>query len=186
MGRADRRSARDACRAWRRGEQRNVQPGRFAHPHSIGRCDGTIVERRHRSRSRYTLGTHGPGCRRGIQRGRLPRRHRVLRQDRAQLGRRDGRRRCDAFRSRGLGERRSVQRRRLARRHCLLDNTARVWDAKRGWAMAALAGHADRVLAAAFSPDGARVVTASADKTARVWDAATGDPIAVRRGTPTR
>ena len=30
---------------------------------------------------------------------------------------------------------------------------------------------------AAFSPDGQRIVTASADKTARVWDAATGKPI---------
>ena len=33
------------------------------------------------------------------------------------------------------------------------------------------------VRSAAFSPDGARVVTASDDKTARVWDAATGAPI---------
>jgi hypothetical protein len=30
---------------------------------------------------------------------------------------------------------------------------------------------------AAFSPDGARIVTASKDKTARIWDAATGQPI---------
>ena len=30
---------------------------------------------------------------------------------------------------------------------------------------------------AAFSPDGARVVTASLDGTARVWDAVTGTPI---------
>jgi WD40 repeat protein len=30
---------------------------------------------------------------------------------------------------------------------------------------------------AAFSPDGARVVTASNDQTARVWDAATGEPL---------
>ena len=37
--------------------------------------------------------------------------------------------------------------------------------------------HEDPVNSAAFSPDGARVVTASDDKTARVWDAATGAPI---------
>ena len=30
---------------------------------------------------------------------------------------------------------------------------------------------------AAFSSDGGRVVTASADNTARVWDAATGKPL---------
>ena len=35
---------------------------------------------------------------------------------------------------------------------------------------------------AAFSPDGARIVTASYDKTARTWDAATAKEIAVLRG----
>ncbi|MBL8764741.1 MAG: hypothetical protein JNM07_10780, partial [Phycisphaerae bacterium] len=37
-----------------------------------------------------------------------------------------------------------------------------------------LEGHAGEVKSAAFSPDGARLVTASGDETARVWDAATG------------
>jgi WD40 repeat protein len=37
--------------------------------------------------------------------------------------------------------------------------------------------HEDLVLTASFSPDGKRVVTASADKTARVWDALTGKPL---------
>ena len=37
--------------------------------------------------------------------------------------------------------------------------------------------HDGKVFRAAFSPDSARVVTASADKTARVWDAATGAPV---------
>jgi WD40 repeat protein len=45
-----------------------------------------------------------------------------------------------------------------------------------------LAGHEDSVLSAAFSPDGSRIVTASADKTARIWDAATGKGIMVLRG----
>ena len=32
-----------------------------------------------------------------------------------------------------------------------------------------LQGHSDAITSAAFSPDGNRLVTASADKTARVW-----------------
>ena len=44
------------------------------------------------------------------------------------------------------------------------DNTARLWDAASGKALATLEGHADRVWSAAFSPDGTRVVTASADQ----------------------
>jgi WD40 repeat protein len=42
--------------------------------------------------------------------------------------------------------------------------------------------HDSTVLRAEFSPDGTRVVTASADETARLWDARTGMPI----GTPMR
>jgi WD40 repeat protein len=37
--------------------------------------------------------------------------------------------------------------------------------------------HHRMVSSAAFSPDGARVVTASADGTARVWDVASGEPL---------
>ena len=40
-----------------------------------------------------------------------------------------------------------------------------------------LKGHEDSVASAAFSPDGKRIVTASADNTARLWDAETGKPI---------
>src|SRR5262249_14153268 len=50
------------------------------------------------------------------------------------------------------------------------DKTARVWDAAIGKEIAVLRGHADGVVSAAFSSDGARVVTASSDKTALVWD----------------
>ncbi len=38
--------------------------------------------------------------------------------------------------------------------------------------------HQDEVVGAAFSPDGARILTASADKTAKLWDATSGKLIA--------
>jgi WD40 repeat protein len=69
------------------------------------------------------------------------------------------------------------------------DNTARVWEARTGKAVAELRGHApgkapvnNGVNGAAFSPDGRLVVTASDDNTARVWEAATGRGLAVLRG----
>ena len=62
------------------------------------------------------------------------------------------------------------------------DNTARLWDAATGKALATLAGHTDRVMSAAFSPDGTRVVTASDDSTARLWDAASGKALATLEG----
>jgi WD40 repeat protein len=45
-----------------------------------------------------------------------------------------------------------------------------------------IAGHADRVFFAAFSPDGRRFVTASWDKTARVWDVETGRQVLLLNG----
>jgi WD40 repeat protein len=45
-----------------------------------------------------------------------------------------------------------------------------------------LSAHDEAVNGAAFSPDGARIVTASWDQTARIWNAATGKEIAVLRG----
>jgi len=43
-------------------------------------------------------------------------------------------------------------------------------------------GHQDVVNSACFSPDGARIVTASWDRTARLWDVTTGQQIAALRG----
>jgi WD40 repeat protein len=45
-----------------------------------------------------------------------------------------------------------------------------------------LKGHEDSVWSAAFSLDGTRVVTASADKTARVWDSRTGQLVSTLKG----
>ena len=53
--------------------------------------------------------------------------------------------------------------------------TARIWDAATAKEIAVLRGHDNSVNSAAFSPDGSRIVTASADKTARIWDAATAN-----------
>jgi WD40 repeat protein/serine/threonine protein kinase len=45
-----------------------------------------------------------------------------------------------------------------------------------------LKGHTSHVSSAAFSPDGDRVVTASADRTARVWNVTTGAVLVVLQG----
>jgi WD40 repeat protein/serine/threonine protein kinase len=48
--------------------------------------------------------------------------------------------------------------------------------------LAVLSGHGGRVEYAAYSPDGARIVTAATDNTARIWDARTGAQLAVLSG----
>ena len=67
-----------------------------------------------------------------------------------------------------------------------MDNTVRIWDPQTGAVVKELKGHGDGVAstafspdrhgvnAAAFSPEGARLVIASDDKTARILDARTG------------
>lgn len=74
------------------------------------------------------------------------------------------------------------------------DNTAKVWDRHSGKLIATLKGHQNYVdsetdarmrgyiTSAAFSPDSARVVTASYDFTARIWDARTGEAKFILRG----
>jgi WD40 repeat protein len=56
--------------------------------------------------------------------------------------------------------------------------TARAMDAQ----VQVITGHADRVYSADWSPDGRRVVTASADRTARIWDSATGQQLVILKG----
>jgi WD40 repeat protein len=51
--------------------------------------------------------------------------------------------------------------------------TAAVWDTTSGEQVTTLTGHTDRVLSAAFSPDGATIVTTSGDYSIRLWDAST-------------
>jgi WD40 repeat protein/tetratricopeptide (TPR) repeat protein/tRNA A-37 threonylcarbamoyl transferase component Bud32 len=53
---------------------------------------------------------------------------------------------------------------------------ARLWDVAKGTLLRSLP-HDGAVLAVAFSPDGRRILTGSADQTAQLWDAATGRPL---------
>ena len=62
------------------------------------------------------------------------------------------------------------------------DSIALLWDALSGRVIRRFEGHGAQVYDAAFSPDGKRIVTASADNTARIWDAATGETMAVLSG----
>jgi WD40 repeat protein/TPR repeat protein len=48
--------------------------------------------------------------------------------------------------------------------------------------LAVLSGHGDYVISEGYSPDGTRIVTASADNTARIWDALAGMQLAVLTG----
>jgi WD40 repeat protein len=69
---------------------------------------------------------------------------------------------------------RDIQRGRFRIVTAAFDDTARIWDAATGAALATLSGHTGWVNSATFSADGAHVVTASFDNTARVWDAKRG------------
>jgi WD40 repeat protein len=59
--------------------------------------------------------------------------------------------------------------------------SAMVWDARTGRATTSIYDHAT-VTAVSFSPDGHRLITASADRTARIWEADTGKPIVPLEG----
>jgi WD40 repeat protein len=57
-----------------------------------------------------------------------------------------------------------------------------LWEARGDQLAARWRGHTDDINSVAFSRDGRRVVSASADRTVRVWEVATGECQAVLRG----
>ncbi len=61
----------------------------------------------------------------------------------------------------------------------VLDHAIDIRDLARPDATVRLRGHADRVVDLAWSADGRRLASASADGTARVWDTAAGEALAV-------
>ncbi len=57
-----------------------------------------------------------------------------------------------------------------------------VWDVTTGQLQFTMTGHSDVINAVGYSPDGARIVSASNDTTVRLWDAQTGESLAVLTG----
>ena len=56
-------------------------------------------------------------------------------------------------------------------------NTITIWDIVTSAELQRLHGHTDWVLGLAFSPDGARLVSASVDQTVRLRDTASGSEV---------
>lgn len=64
----------------------------------------------------------------------------------------------------------------------LSDNVIHVWRVADGSPTAALRGHRSRIRDLAFTPDAARIVSASHDGSSMIWDVATGDLVAELNG----
>lgn len=62
------------------------------------------------------------------------------------------------------------------------EDTAKIWDTHTGCELNTLRGHSSGVACVAFSPDGTRIATGSADKTVKIWDARTGRGLLTFKG----
>ncbi len=62
------------------------------------------------------------------------------------------------------------------------DSAVRVWDLSAARELAVLKGHAGKVAAVAFAPDGKRLVSGGEDGTVRVWEVASGKELAALKG----
>jgi WD40 repeat protein len=62
------------------------------------------------------------------------------------------------------------------------DYELKLWDANTLKEIRGFRGHVGDTVAAAWSPDGTMLLTASADNTARLWDSGSGKPVAVLGG----
>src|SRR5262249_26886305 len=60
--------------------------------------------------------------------------------------------------------------------------TINLWDVTSGARIGVLRGHEGAILALAYSPDGRRLASGSADRTVRLWEPAAGKEVAVLRG----
>jgi beta-lactam-binding protein with PASTA domain len=63
-----------------------------------------------------------------------------------------------------------------------MDSTAKLWDAATGEVIRTFTGHDYPVYSAAFSPDGAKVLTGSGDPSAKLWNTATGEVLLTLAG----
>ncbi len=59
---------------------------------------------------------------------------------------------------------------------------AKLWDATSGKQLSTFVGHASRILAVAFSPDGKLLATSSSDRMVKLWNVETGQELATLKG----
>ena len=62
------------------------------------------------------------------------------------------------------------------------DRTIKLWDVRTGQLLRLFEGNAAPIFGLAFSPDGRRLASASADGTVKLWDVETGQEALLLRG----